>query len=152
MFPETMSVFGNRWAAALLLAAFLGTTRFTDFQGQLGAPPSLLAERLQTFCSIGVFATSPAERTGPERAAYLLTDKGRAFFPVLVAALQWAQWWFHAPEGPAIVLTHHDCGAAVHRRTDLRPVRRATDRRPGRRRHLGGIIWKPLMIVAESAA
>jgi DNA-binding HxlR family transcriptional regulator len=110
MFPETMSVFGNRWAAALLLAAFLGATRFTDFQGQLGAPPSLLAERLQTFCSIGVFATSPAERTGPERAAYLLTDKGRAFFPVLVAALQWAQWWFHAPEGPAIVLTHHDCG------------------------------------------
>lgn len=111
MFPETMSVFGNRWAAALLLAAFVGTTRFTDFQGQLGAPPSLLAERLQTFCGIGVFTTSPAERSGPERAAYLLTDKGRAFFPVLVAALQWAQWWFQAPEGPAIVLTHHDCGA-----------------------------------------
>ena len=58
-----------------------------------------------------MFATSPAERIGPERAAYLLTDKGRAFFPVLVAALQWAQWWFQAPEGPAIVLTHHDCGA-----------------------------------------
>jgi DNA-binding HxlR family transcriptional regulator len=111
LFPETMSVFGNRWAAALLLAAFLGTTRFTDFQTQLGAPPSLLAERLQTFCNLGVFTTAPAERSGPERAAYLLTEKGRAFFPVLIAALQWAQRWFQAPEGPAVVMTHHDCGA-----------------------------------------
>ncbi|TGD87603.1 transcriptional regulator [Mycolicibacterium sp. CH28] len=111
LFPETMSVFGNRWAAALLMAAFLGTTRFTDFETQLGAPPSLLAERLQTFCAIGVFTTAPTERTGPERAAYLLTDKGRAFFPVLIAALQWAQWWFQAPEGPALTITHHGCGA-----------------------------------------
>lgn len=111
LFPETMSVFGNRWAAALLVAAFLGTTRFTDFQSQLGAPPSLLAQRLQTFCANGVLTMSPAERTGPERAAYLLTDKGRAFFPVLVAALQWAQKWFHAPEGPAMLLTHCGCGA-----------------------------------------
>ncbi|WP_328360645.1 winged helix-turn-helix transcriptional regulator [Mycobacterium sp. NBC_00419] len=111
MFPETMSVLGNRWAAALLLAAFLGTTRFTDFQAQLGAPPSLLAERLQTFCGIGVFTSSPAERSGAERAAYLLTEKGRAFFPVLVAAVQWAQWWFQAPEGPALVMHHRDCGS-----------------------------------------
>lgn len=110
MFPETMSVLGNRWAAALLVAAFLGTTRFTDFQGQLGAPPSLLAERLSTFCAIGVLTTSPAERSGPERTAYLLTDKGRAFFPVLVAALRWAQLWFVAPDGPAMVLTHRGCG------------------------------------------
>ena len=64
MFPETMSVSGNRWAAALLVAAFLETTRFTDFQTQLGASPSLLAERLQTFCAIGVLSTSPADRSG----------------------------------------------------------------------------------------
>ena len=112
LFPETMSVLGNRWAAALLLATFLGTTRFTDFQTQLGAPPSLLAERLQTFCGIGVLvSTAPGERTGDERGAYLLTDKGRAFFPVMVAALQWAQRWFHAPDGPAVELVHRGCGS-----------------------------------------
>lgn len=113
LFPETMSVLGNRWSAALLLSTFLGTTRFTDFQTQLGAPPSLLAQRLQTFCGIGVLASTPvADRSGEERGAYLLTDKGRAFLPVMVAALQWAQRWFHAPEGPAVVLTHRGCGAA----------------------------------------
>lgn len=110
LYPETMSVFGNRWAAALLVASFLGTTRFNEFQMQLGAPPSSLAERLHTFCDIGVLTASPTDEDGPQRAEYLLSDKGRAFFPVLAATLNWAQRWFHAPEGPAIVLTHNACG------------------------------------------
>jgi DNA-binding HxlR family transcriptional regulator len=103
LFPETMSVFGNRWAAALLVCAFLGTTRFTDFQIQLGAPPSLLTDRLQTFCANGVLCTSRETR-------YQLTEKGRAFFPVIIAALQCGQQWFHAPEGPAVTITHLGCG------------------------------------------
>lgn len=114
LFPETMAVLGNRWAAALLLAAFLGATRFTDFQNQLGAPPSLLTERLGTFCSIGVLSTAPA-RDG-ERACYRLTDKGRAFGGILVAAVQWAQRWFPAPEGPAVVIRHRGCGRALRTR------------------------------------
>lgn len=103
LFPETMSVFGNRWAAALLVCAFLGTSRFSDFQAQLGAPPSLLSGRLQTFCANGVLCTS-------REANYQLTEKGRAFFPVIIAALQCGQQWFRAPEGPAVVLTHLGCG------------------------------------------
>ena len=103
LFPETMSVFGNRWAAALLVCAFLGTSRFSDFQMQLGAPPSLLSGRLQTFCANGVMCTS-------REANYQLTEKGRAFFPVIIAALQCGQRWFHAPEGSAVLLTHLGCG------------------------------------------
>ena len=103
LFPETMSVFGNRWAAALLVCAFLGTSRFTDFQTQLGAPPTLLAGRLQTFCANGVLSA-------PRQAGYQLTEKGRAFFPVIVTALQCGQQWFRAPEGPAVVITHLGCG------------------------------------------
>jgi DNA-binding HxlR family transcriptional regulator len=108
LFPATMSVFGNRWAAALLVCAFLGTSRFTDFQTQLGAPPSLLAGRLQTFCANGVLCV--ARQTGPTRARYQLTEKGRAFFPVIIIALQCGQHWFHAPEGPAVIITHLGCG------------------------------------------
>ena len=108
LFPETMSVFGNRWAAALLVCSFLGASRFTDFQTQLGAPPSLLADRLQTFCANGVLRV--ARETGPARVGYQLTEKGRAFFPVIVAALQCGQRWCHAPEGPAVMITHLDCG------------------------------------------
>lgn len=105
LFTDTMTVLGNRWAAALLLAAFLGASRFTDFQAQLGAPPSLLTERLQTFCIVGVLSC-------PERGVYRLTDKGRAFFGVLLVAIQWGQRWFSSTEGPAIVASHRGCPGA----------------------------------------
>ncbi len=102
LFPETMSILGNRWAFALLVSAFVGTTRFNDFTEQLGAPPSTLADRLQ------IFTAGDVLEAGGGR--YLLTEKGRAVFPVLITALQWAQRWYAAPEGPAVVLRHTLCG------------------------------------------
>jgi DNA-binding HxlR family transcriptional regulator len=99
--PQTMGIIGNRWGAALLVAAFRGAARFSDFQTWLGAPPTLIADRLEAFCASGVLSAAPH---------YQLTEKGLAFFPVLVTGLQWAQHRFRAPEGPAVLLTHHRCG------------------------------------------
>ena len=109
LFPETMSILGNRWAFALLVAAFVGTTRFNDFADQLGAPPGSLADRLQIFTAGGVLDASSGGR-------YRLTEKGRAVFPVLITALQWAQRWFVAPEGPAVLLPTPLCGTPSSRR------------------------------------
>lgn len=102
LFPQTMSVLGNRWACALLVAAFAGMSRFTAFQTQLGAPPGSIADRLAILTANGVLVAADD--------GYRLTEKGRAFFPVLISALQWAQRWFRAPEGPAVILTHVSCG------------------------------------------
>jgi DNA-binding HxlR family transcriptional regulator len=102
LFPQTMSVMGNRWGFALLVAAFVGVSRFTDFQNQLGAPPGSLADRLSIFTANGVLESAEGR--------YRLTEKGRALFGVLVTALQWAQRWYVSPEGPAVRLTHTGCG------------------------------------------
>nr|CRL76683.1 putative transcriptional regulator [Mycolicibacterium malmesburyense] len=102
LFPQTMSVMGNRWGFALLVAAFVGVRRFTDFQSQLGAPPGSVADRLATFTANGVLVDAGNR--------YELTEKGRALFPVLISALQWAQRWFADPEGRAVLLTHATCG------------------------------------------
>ena len=102
LFPQTMSVIGDRWAFALLVAAFVGVCRFTDFQQQLGAPPGTVAARLSTFTAEEILARHDD--------GYVLTEKGRAFFPVLVCALHWAQNVFGDPQGPAVVLTHSGCG------------------------------------------
>jgi DNA-binding HxlR family transcriptional regulator len=103
LFPQTMSILGNRWGFALLVAAFVGTSRFGDFAAQLGAPPGSLTDRLQIFTASGVLTVTDGR--------YRLTEKGRAVFPILITALQWAQRCFHAPEGPAVELTHTGCGA-----------------------------------------
>jgi DNA-binding HxlR family transcriptional regulator len=110
LFPATMALIGNRWSSALLGAAFRGATRFGDFLTFLGAPPAVVADRLRTFCDLGVLAPLPdQDRAG--RARYRLTDKGRAFFPVVVTSLQWGQDWFRSPEGPAVEMRHRPCGA-----------------------------------------
>lgn len=109
MFPDTMAIFGNRWSSALIGAAFRGLTRFSEFETSLGAPPTLIADRLRVFQAIGVL--EPIDNLGrSDWMQYRLTAKGRAFFPVVLLTLQWADRWYHAPEGPALTVSHHACG------------------------------------------
>ncbi len=100
-----MSILGNRWAFALLVAAFVGTTRFSDFAGQLGAPPGFADRPAADPVAQRRCWTPTAGATGSPRRV------GRCF-PVILTALQWAQRWFVAPEGPAVRLTHTACGTA----------------------------------------
>ncbi|WP_156758253.1 winged helix-turn-helix transcriptional regulator [Actinokineospora pegani] len=104
-YPESRALIGNRWSAAMLGAAYLGAHRFSEFQRRLGAPATVIADRLRTFNRLGVLeAFGDADRA--DRHQYRLTDKGRAFFPVVMAAIEWGQRWFIAPEGPAVVFHH----------------------------------------------
>nr|WP_042180229.1 helix-turn-helix domain-containing protein [Kibdelosporangium sp. MJ126-NF4]CEL14270.1 Transcriptional regulator, HxlR family [Kibdelosporangium sp. MJ126-NF4]CTQ88637.1 Transcriptional regulator, HxlR family [Kibdelosporangium sp. MJ126-NF4] len=115
LIPQTMALIGNRWSTALLGAAFLGATRFGEFEQRMGAPPTIVADRLRTFRDLGVLATMPSPQR-PDWVVYRLTGKGRAFFPVLATAIEWGQRWFCSPEGPALRLTHTQCGRAFHPR------------------------------------
>jgi DNA-binding HxlR family transcriptional regulator len=111
--PQTIELIGNRWSAAALAAAFLGARRFTDMLVMTGAPPTIVSDRLRTFCQMGVLETVAA-KAGSGRAEYRLTDKGRAFFPHVMVMLDWGDRWFRAPEGPATLLTHTTCGGEFH--------------------------------------
>ena len=74
--PQTIELIGNRWSASALAAAFLGARRFTDMLVMTGAPPTIVSDRLRTFCQMGVLETVaaaagsgrprvPAHRQGP---------------------------------------------------------------------------------------
>ena len=58
--PQTIELIGNRWSAAALAAAFLGARRFTDMLVMTGAPPTIVSDRLRTFCQMGVLETVAA--------------------------------------------------------------------------------------------
>lgn len=102
LFPQTMTVIGDRWGFAVLVAAFVGIGRFTDFQNELGAPTATISGRLAIFTAEGILHTVAGR--------YVLTDKGRALLPVVVCALEWAQRWYPDPDGPAVRVTHVACG------------------------------------------
>ncbi len=112
---QTMALIGNRWSAAALGAAFMGATRFGEFEQRMGAPPNIVAERLKTFGEIGVLEQKPSPQR-PDWTVYGLTTKGRAFFPVMAFVLDWGQRWFQSPEVPAIKLRHSSCGRTFHPR------------------------------------
>lgn len=103
LFPQTMTILGNRWSFAIMVAAFVGTNRFTDFAEQLGAPPGSLSDRLQILVANQVLDNR-----------YQLTEKGRAVLPILVTALDWAQRWLVGPEGRAVEVTHTACDGLFH--------------------------------------
>jgi DNA-binding HxlR family transcriptional regulator len=109
--PQTIELIGNRWSASILAAAFLGARQFTDMLVMTGAPPTIVSDRLRTFCQMGVLETAVA-KTGSGRVEYRLTDKGRAFFPHVMVMLDWGDRWFRALEGPATLLTHTPPAAA----------------------------------------
>ncbi|RVW06420.1 winged helix-turn-helix transcriptional regulator [Rhodococcus spongiicola] len=109
--PQTMELLGNRWSAAMLGAAFFGATRYSEFAERMQASPTIVADRLRTFTELGVLRECPnTERA--DRVTYQLTEKGRAFFPVVVSMIAWGQRWFRAPEGDAIAFAHTTCGDA----------------------------------------
>ena len=79
---------GDWWSILILRDALQGLTRFDEFQKNLGVAPNILTRRLKHLTDEGLFERRLySER--PPRYEYVLTDKGRDFFPVLMALFTW---------------------------------------------------------------
>jgi DNA-binding HxlR family transcriptional regulator len=79
---------GDWWSILILRDAFRGVRRFDEFLESLGVAPNMLARRLKHLTDQGLFERRLyAER--PARYEYVLTPKGRDFFPVLMALFAW---------------------------------------------------------------
>jgi DNA-binding HxlR family transcriptional regulator len=89
---------GDWWTLLIVRDAFLGATRFVEFQASLGVARNILAARLQALVEAGIFA-----RTGtPARPRYLLTKKGKALLPALLALMQWGDEWESGNKPPMV--------------------------------------------------
>ena len=79
---------GDSWSMLILRDAFQGLTRFDAFQKSLGVAPNILTRRLKHLTTEGLFERRLyCER--PPRYEYVLTQKGRDFFPVMMALFAW---------------------------------------------------------------
>lgn len=106
-FPETMAILGDRWASALMAAAFLGVRRFRDLERELGIGPSMLSARLGELVERGVLER--VEVAATRTVEYRLTAKGRGFFPVVSLIVDWGQRFL--PAAPSTLsITHAACG------------------------------------------
>jgi DNA-binding HxlR family transcriptional regulator len=110
-----LSIVGEKWTFLVLREAFNGIRRFDDIQGRTCAPRQVLSDRLARLVAEGILRKAPYHEEGQRpRSEYRLTEKGIELFPVIVALLAWGDKYAAWPGGPAVELTHRDCGAPVH--------------------------------------
>lgn len=81
---RTLDRVGDPWSMLILRDAGFGSTRFDQFQENLGIAPNMLTRRLEALVEAGLLERRLYSEK-PPRHEYVLTDKGRDFQPVLVA-------------------------------------------------------------------
>ncbi len=97
---QCLEVVGEWWSLLIIRDAFLGVTRFEQFQSRLGISRNILQQRLAKLVAVGVLAKIPYS-DHPPRCDYRLTDKGRDLWPVITTMREWGDR-YHAPDGPPI--------------------------------------------------
>lgn len=109
---RAMEVVGDRWSILLLREAYYGVKRFDQFEYYVGVAPNILSNRLKKFVDVGIMERVPLAEHGG-RYEYLLTDKGRSFFPAYLALKKWGDDWLAKPEGPQVVFRHRESGRPI---------------------------------------
>jgi DNA-binding HxlR family transcriptional regulator len=105
---QCLEVVGEWWSMLIVRDAFLGVSRFDQFQERLGISRNVLNQRLANLVAAGVLVKIPYS-DHPPRHDYRLTDKGRDLWPVLTTMRQWGDK-YAATDGPPLQLVHKSCG------------------------------------------
>jgi len=109
---RALELVGERWSLLIIRnAMFAGSTRFTEFQRELGVAPNILSSRLERFVEAGIMRTRPLT-DDHDVHEYVLTPKGLDLQPVIIALTEWGDRWA-APLGPPIFYVHEGCGGHV---------------------------------------
>jgi DNA-binding HxlR family transcriptional regulator len=103
---------GTRSAMILLREVFYGSRRFGELARRTGLSEAVAATRLRQMVEDGLLARQPYREPGARaRYEYVLTDRGRGLFPVIVALARVGR--LLDPEGTGLELVHSGCGARL---------------------------------------
>lgn len=113
-----LDAIGDWWSLLIVRDAFDGLRRFGEFQRNLGLAKNILAVRLRNLVAHGIMEVIPAG-DGSAYQEYVLTEKGRGLFPLLVALRQWGEDFFFEAGEAHVSLVDKKAGLPV-RKLELR--------------------------------
>lgn len=87
---RSLDAIGDWWSLLIIRDAFSGLRRFGEFQKSLGVAKGILATRLRHLVDLGILSTAPAS-DGSAYQEYVVTEKGRDLFLVIVSLRQWGE-------------------------------------------------------------
>lgn len=109
----TFDIIGDRWMLLLLDELFSGVETWSELAERLQVSPSTLSKRLGQLTEAGCIEKHPG---AGRSAAYRLTDKGKALFPILAASDEWRLNWDN-PDLTAAPRWVHRCGQPLRSRS-----------------------------------
>jgi DNA-binding HxlR family transcriptional regulator len=107
---RVLEIIGERWTWLIVRDAFLGLTKFDEFQESLGIARNVLTDRLNRLVEEGIFVRVLYNER-PARYEYRLTEKGADLFTALNALRQWGDQYL-SPKPKQL----------LRRKIDKRPV------------------------------
>jgi DNA-binding HxlR family transcriptional regulator len=128
---RTLDLVGEWWTLLIIRDALLGAHRFDEFKAT-GIADNVLSARLKKLTEAGVLKRRRYQ-THPDRYEYLLTEKGYALAPVVLALRAWGKRFTKGADSSHIV--HKSCGGTIElgfhctqcdreiERTEIAPVR-----------------------------
>lgn len=111
---RSMEAIGDCWSMLIIRDAMLGKKRFGEFQKSLGVAKNILTVRLRALVEDGIL-TLARSADGGAYQDYVLTAKGRAVFPIMVALREWAEDFAFQPGEETNILVDRETGQRVGR-------------------------------------
>jgi DNA-binding HxlR family transcriptional regulator len=108
-----VDLLGDWWTPLVLREACYGVRRFEEVQRNLRIGRNILSQRLRRLCNEEMMKRVKYQDR-PPRYEYVLTEKGREFFPVIAAIVRWGDTWLAGKKGAPVILRHRTCGAETH--------------------------------------
>ncbi|KIP91422.1 winged helix-turn-helix transcriptional regulator [Pseudomonas fluorescens] len=105
---RTLEAIGDRWVLMIIRDAFDDVRRFSEFQKRLGLAKNILTVKLKMLVELGVFEIQPAS-DGSAYKEYVLTEMGRAVFPIVISMRQWGErYLFRKGESYSVLLDNEE--------------------------------------------
>jgi DNA-binding HxlR family transcriptional regulator len=107
---RSLEVIGEWWTLPILRDAFFASRASTSSRRDWGSPATS-SPRGSTPSSTTACSSDVLRRSARARHDYVLTDKGRALWPVLVTIRQWGDEWLLGAGNEPVAMIHTTCGA-----------------------------------------
>jgi len=100
---QTLNQVGDWWTLLIVRDAMKGARRFSDFHESTGIAKNILTDRLNKLVENGIMTREEVGVRG-QRQEYVLTARGEALFPILIAMQQWGDRWIYENESLPCVI------------------------------------------------
>ena len=91
---QTLNQVGDWWTLLIVRDAMKGARRFSDFHESTGIAKNILTDRLKKLVDNDIMCREEVGVRG-QRQEYVLTERGEALFPILMAMQQWGDKWVY---------------------------------------------------------